>query len=73
MNGPLIANELTEDVVKIDEFTNPGLKDPEEVTVDCASLPEGVDFTFEDVTRAVEAQKKLFRVLAFLITAIIVN
>ena len=60
INGPLIANELTEDVVKILEFTKPGLSEPPtEVVVDCDSLPEGVDFTFEDISRAVEAQKKV--------------
>jgi hypothetical protein len=57
INGVSIANALTEDVVKIDEFTKPGIPNPPDPIIDCAGLPSGVDFSFDDLTRAVQAQK----------------
>tara|TARA_R100000008_G_scaffold86760_1_gene81432 strand:- start:8037 stop:13319 length:5283 start_codon:yes stop_codon:yes gene_type:complete len=58
VNGVSIANSLTEDVVKIDEFSKPGIKHPDEdPEVQCDNLPSGVDFTFDDLSRAVQAQK----------------
>jgi hypothetical protein len=57
LNGVSIANAMTEDVVKIDEFAKPGGLDAPDPIVDCADLPSGVEFTFEDLSRAVQAQK----------------
>jgi hypothetical protein len=57
MNGVSIANSLTEDVVKINEFRLPGTPGAINKTVDCSKLPEGVQFTFEDISRAIQSQK----------------
>ena len=56
MNGARISNLLTEDVVKIKEFSKPGEINQPDIPVDCDDLPSGVDFTFEDISRAVQAQ-----------------
>lgn len=57
-NGASIANSLTEDVVKIKEFTKPGFpKEEAETEVDCNKLPSGVEFKFEDIIRAQQATK----------------
>jgi hypothetical protein len=57
LNGVAIANSMTEDVVKIDEFEKPGINSSPNPIVDCSNLPPGVEFTFEDISRAVEASK----------------
>lgn len=60
-NGHKISNILTEDVVKIDEFEKPGLKNEPDVPVDCADLPESVEFSFADISKAVQAQKDVVK------------
>lgn len=60
-NGHKISNILTEDVVKIDEFEKPGLKNEPDVPVDCDDLPKGVEFSFADISKAVQAQKDVVK------------
>ena len=55
INGVSIANALTEDVVKIDEFKKPGIPKGPGVAIDCAD-PD-LDLTFKDISRAIQAQK----------------
>ena len=57
LNGASIANALTEDVVKIDEFAKPGFDNEEDKTVRCEDLPSGVEFSFSDLSRAAQASK----------------
>jgi len=57
LNGPSIANTLTEDVVKIKAFENPKGEDQEDPVVDCSNFPSGVDISFEDISRALRAHK----------------
>ncbi len=60
-NGHKISNILTEDVVKIDEFEKPGLKNEPDVPVNCNELPSGVEFSFADISKAVQAQKDVVK------------
>ena len=64
INAVSIANALTEDVVKIKEFALPGEENDEDPIVDCSKLPSGVDFTWEDLTRAVQAQKEMAQLIS---------
>tara|TARA_Y100001963_G_C6793349_1_gene456988 strand:- start:6056 stop:11392 length:5337 start_codon:yes stop_codon:yes gene_type:complete len=60
-NGHKISNILTEDVVKIDEFKKPGIENEPDAVVDCADLPSGVEFSFDDISKAVQAQKDVVK------------
>jgi len=57
--GVSIANAMTEDVVKIHEFTKPGLRGGSEKEINCDTETLDVEFTFEDLSRAKQAQKDM--------------
>lgn len=57
INAHKQANFLTEDVVNIDEFKLPGIENPPDKGIDCNTLPSGVEFSFADISKAIQAQK----------------
>ena len=57
VNPHKISNAMTQDVVKIEEFKKPLSLDHQDTPIDCNNLPDGVEFSFADISRAIEAQK----------------
>ena len=57
INAHKQANFLTEDVVNIDEFKLPGIENPPDTAIDCQDIKDDVEFSFEDISKAVQAQK----------------
>jgi len=57
LNGASISNAMTEDVVKIKEFTNPVPLDAGTKEINCDDEGISDNFTFENINRAIQAQE----------------